>query len=472
MVSAATELFMTRNSLRWMPSLRETGKPAYLSIADAIDEDIQNGQLLVSQRLPTMRSLSKVMKLNFTTVARGYAEAQRRGLIESKPGRGTYVRRSVRSQPVHTPSAVGLLDMTMNMAPEPQDPVLVQRLRDGVAGLLEVRDFYSLMRYQNFGGTNEDRQAGADWLAPMVPKLRAERVLVCPGAQSALLALFFVLARAGETICCEAVTYPGVKGIAAHLGIRLKGLPADDDGIDPDAFAAECAINPPKALYLNPTFLNPTTAIMSQSRREAVARIAQRYSVPIIEDDAYGFLPSRTPKTLASLAPELTFYVTGFAKCVGAGLRVGYLVSPNSRYTARLGAALRTTTVMAPSLTIALATQWINDGTAVAATLAVREESRARQVLAKQLLTNAQYAAKPEAFHLWLNVPAPWNRIEFTAHLRAHGVGVVISDTFTVSGTAPEAVRVCLGGIANRQECKHMLEIIADALEHTPLMSA
>lgn len=462
---------MARNTLRWMPTLRDTGKPVYLGIADAIDEDIQNGQLLVSQRLPTMRALSKTMKLNFTTVARGYAEAQKRGLIESKPGRGTYVRRSVRSQPLHTPSAVGLLDMTMNMAPEPQDPELLDRFKNGIARLLEVRDIYSLMRYQNFGGTNEDRQAGAAWLSSRVPKLQAERVLVCPGAQSALLALFFVLARPGETICCENVTYPGVKGIAAHLGIRLRGLPADDEGIDPDAFAAECAVNPPKALYLNPTFLNPTTATMSLARREAAVRIAQRYSVPIVEDDAYGFLPSQSPRTLASLAPELTFYVTGFAKCVGAGLRVAYLVSPNSRYTARLSAALRTTTVMAPSLTIALATHWINDGTAAAATLAIREESRARQQLAKQLLNKAEYVSKTEAFHLWLLVPQPWNRIDFTAHLRAHGVGVVISDTFTVTGPPPEAVRVCLGGVASRQECRHMLEIIADAIEHTPLLT-
>jgi DNA-binding transcriptional MocR family regulator len=459
---------MARNPQRWMPAMRDTGKPAYLAIADAIDEDIQNGQLSVSQRLPTMRALSKTLRLNFTTVARGYAEAQRRGLIDSKPGLGTYVRRLVRSQPIHTPAAAGLIDMTMNMAPEPQDPQLLQRFRDGVAGLMEVRDLYSLLRYQNFGGSNEDRDAGARWLNEIVPGLTAERVLVCPGAQSALLALFFVLARQGETICCEAVTYPGIKGIASHLGIRLKGLPVDDAGIDPDAFAAECAVNPPKALYLNPTYLNPTTAVMSLARREAVARIAQRYSVPIIEDDAYGLLPTEIPTALATLAPELTFYVMGFAKCVGAGLRVAYLASPNSRYTARLAAAMRTTTVMTTSAAVALATHWINDGTARAATIAIRGESVVRQQLVKQTLKNAQYVTKPEAFHLWLNVPASTNRIEFTNHLRAHGVGVVISDTFTVSGPPPEAVRVCLGGAADRQQCLHMLEIIADAIEFPP----
>src|SRR5258707_1026565 len=171
-----------------------------------------------------------------------------------------------------------------------------------------------------------DMQAGG--LAP-------ERVLVCPGVQCALLALMSVLVRPGEVMCTEALTYPGVKAIASHLGIGLVGLPLDDDGIDPEAFAAACATHAPKALYLNPTLLNPTTAVMSESRRIAVAEIARRHNVSIIEDDAYGLLPASAPRTLAELAPELTFYVSGLAKFVGAGLRVAYLAAPDTRQAQR-----------------------------------------------------------------------------------------------------------------------------------------
>jgi DNA-binding transcriptional MocR family regulator len=68
-------------------------------------------------------------------------------------------------------------------------------------------------------------------------------------------------------------------------------------------------------------------------------------------------------------------------------------------------------------------------------------------------------------------LPPPWNRIEFASHLRRQNVGVVVSDTFTVSGPPAEAVRICLGGNASRDECGQMLEIIADALEHVPGVS-
>ncbi|MDB6062170.1 MAG: aminotransferase class and family protein [Verrucomicrobiaceae bacterium] len=459
---------MSNDSSRWAAAIRSSRKPAYVAIADAIAEDIQTGKLAANQKLPTLRTLATVLKLNFTTVARGYAEAQQRGLIDARAGSGTFVREVVTSGPMRRPGAAGLLDMTMNMPPEPQDRLLLQRLREGITSFANEVDPYDLLRYQEFGGSYEDREIGARWLSRHLPGVTAARVLVCPGIQDTLLALFTALARPGDSIACEAITYPGIKGIAAQLGIRLVGLPADDEGIDPEAFGALCAADLPKALYCNPTLLNPTTATMSLERREAIVDIARRYSVPIIEDDAYGCLPVTRPPALAELAPELTFYVAGFSKCLGAGMRIAYLALPNGRYTARLSSTLRTTSVMASPFMVRLASRWLEDGTVKMATLAIREESKFRQQMAAQILKGAEYIAKPEAFHLWLSVPAPWSRIEFSTHLRAHGVGVVVSDTFTVSGTAPEAVRVCLGGSADRDDCKHALEIIEDAIEHLP----
>jgi DNA-binding transcriptional MocR family regulator len=461
---------MPNPSGRWAQAIGRSDKPAYLALADIIAEDVQTGRLTAHQFLPPLRSLAKTLKLNFTTVARGYAEAQRQGFLDARPGRGTYVREVALTGPVRRPIAAAPIDMTMNMPPEPADPVLMQRLREGLAGLADD-DIFGLLRYQEFGGTLHDREAGAAWLSDVVPGLTAERIIVCPGVQAALAGLFTALARAGDTIACEAITYPGIRGLATQLGMRLVGLPADDDGIDPDSFAALCATDPPRALYCNPTLLNPTTSIMSLARREAVVEIARRYSIPIIEDDAYAHLPARRPKSLAALAPELVFYTTGLAKVLGAGLRIGYIATPNARYTARVCAALRTTVIMASPFMMRLATRFIDDGTMALAVRAMRQETRKRQKSAAEILTpharagtRAHYVSKPDAFHLWLSVPAPWNRVEFAAHLRMMGVGVVVSDTFTVAGTPPECVRVGLGGGGSFESCRHSLEIIADTL--------
>ena len=60
----------------WMPHLSRVGKPRYLAIADAIAEDIRSGRLAPSDRLPPQRKLARALDIDFTTVARGYIEAQ------------------------------------------------------------------------------------------------------------------------------------------------------------------------------------------------------------------------------------------------------------------------------------------------------------------------------------------------------------------------------------------------------------
>ncbi|MBL8301655.1 MAG: PLP-dependent aminotransferase family protein [Ideonella sp.] len=447
----------------WQRRLDTSDRPAYLLIADLIAEDLRSGRLGARERLPTLRELADALKLNYTTVARAYAEARKRGLIDSRPGMGSFVRGTSPALPLRGGSGA---EMTMNLPPEPQDTALLERMHQSAAELMGATDLYDLMRYQDFGGSPEDKAAAMEWLRRWLPDAPAARVLVCPGIHSVLTALFSQLARPGELICVESLTYPGVKAIATQLGLQLHALPLDDEGPSAAAFEQACKTLKPKALYCNPTLLNPTTATMSLRRREALAEVALNYSVPIIEDDAYGMLPRDTPTPLALLAPELTYYVSGLSKCLGAGLRTAYVCAPTERQAQRLAGALRATTVMASPITTALATRWVHDGIADAMLQAVRAESIARQAMAARHLAHHPFLAAPEGFHLWLPLSSSWSVVEFASYLRTRGVGVVASAAFSTDGDPPDAVRVCLGGPLSREDCDEALRLIADTLDH------
>jgi DNA-binding transcriptional MocR family regulator len=123
---------------------------------------------------------------------------------------------------------------------------------------------------------------------------------------------------------------------------------------------------------------------------------------------------------------------------------------------------------MASPVTVALATRWISDGTGDALVDAVRRESAERQTLAATILRNATFRANPAGFHLWLSLPTPWSRSAFIGHMRATGIGVVASDAFTTGDTPPEAVRVCLGGPADRAQVRDALEFMAHTLAEKP----
>ncbi|GJD82338.1 Histidinol-phosphate aminotransferase [Methylobacterium haplocladii] len=454
----------------WNPDLRKWGKPHYLAIVEALADDIRTGRLAVGTRLPTQRALAERLDLNFTTVARGYVEAQRRGLVEGRVGQGTFVGDPARRERTAAPAQRGAIDFSMNLPPEPQDPALLARMRAGFTAL--GTDLPSLLRYQGFGGTENDKAAALRWLARRGVVAGRDRLLICPGTHSALSAILGSVAQPGDAVCVERLTYPGIRSLAAHRGLRLIDLPIDAEGVDPEAFAAACTRVAPKAIYLNPLLQNPTTATIRRSRREAIIAVARRYAVAIIEDDAYGFVCPAPPPSFATLAPEITYYVAGLAKCMGAGLRVAYLVAPSPRAALPLAGALRAATVMASPITTSLATRWIEDGTAEAVLGFIRSESSARQTIAAKLLPAELVRADPHGFHLWLSLPDGWTRSAFASQARAIGLGVVGSDAFCTSGEPPEAVRLCLGGVATRTEITRALEVMAHVLERSPAMAS
>ncbi|KUL94244.1 GntR family transcriptional regulator [Bosea sp. WAO] len=450
----------------WTPDLTRSDKPRYLAIAEAIAEDIVSGRLSAGDRLPPQRQLAARLAVDFTTVARGYVEAQRRGLVASRVGQGTFVKAPVRQRAV----APELVDLSMNLPPEPDDPALIARMREGVAEV--SADLISLLRYQGFGGARSDKVAAAEWLGRRGLAPAFERLFVVPGAHAALLGILNVLARPGDVVLAEALTYPGIRSIAAQLGIRVAGLAMDGDGIVPAAFAEACERLKPKALYLNPVLHNPTTLTVPEARRVELAEIARRHRVAIIEDDAYGFVPAVSPLPFAVIAPELTWHVAGLSKCIGAGLRIAYVVTPDARSGWPFAAALRAASVMASPLTAAIATRWIEDGTADAILRFVRADANARQRLAAEVLAPGSYRADPLSFNLWLELPAPWTRSAFAGHMQATGIGVAASDVFAADGNPPEAVRVCLGGPQSRDAVRNALEFMAHALGHPPEISS
>ncbi len=448
----------------WTPALPRDNTPHYLAIASSIANDIRSRRLSYGERLPPQRILARRLNIHFTTIARAYVEAQKRGLIESRVGQGTFVCAHPSSRAPLRPPPVRPVDLTMNLPPETADPDLLDRMRSGLEAV--AADIASIMRYQGFGGSDSDKEAALSWLERRGLTPPSERLFVTPGAHPSLLGILTVLARRADTILCERITYPGIRAITAQLGLDLVGLEMDDDGLDPEAFDNACKTRCPKALYLNPNLKNPTTLTIPEARRRDIVAVARKYNVPIIEDDAYGFIVPRNDyiAPFAVLAPELTWHIAGLSKCLGAGLRTAYVIPPDSRSIWAFTSTLRAFTVMASPLTVGLATQWINDGTATMIVRSIRLEMAVRQKLAKASLPAGSFKGDPLSFSIWLTLPDRWSRTVFVEHLRSTGIGVVASDAFVAHGPAPEAVRVCLGGPTRRFQIKSALEYIAHAM--------
>lgn len=462
----------------WTARLKSSSLPAYQLIPDLIAEDLRHGRLAPRERLPPLRDLAVILQLNYTTVVRGFSAARERGLIASRPGLGSYVRGSFIGLPLRAGTGA---EMTMNMPPEIDGHPIMQKMKDSVAEVVAGAAMHDLMRYQDFGGTSRDRELGAQWLAQWVPHATPECMLVAPGIHSVLLGLISMLVKPGQSLCVESMAYPGVKAIAAQLGIQLHPLAMDEDGLLPDEFESACKSTPVAAIYLCPNLHNPMTATLPIARREQIADIALRYSIPIIEDDAYGMLPAAIPPPLADFAPELTYYVSGMSKWLGAGVRTAYVLAPNLSLSQRMAGAMRATTVMASPLINLLVSRWIEDGLAADALDAIRAECRWRSNLLGQMLADHGVRTQSHGFHAWLPLPCMQESGERSAsdvamNLRALGVAAVAGSAFCTDRQPPDGLRICLGGSLTREDCGRAIRAIIDAipahLEHVQSLAS
>lgn len=439
----------------WSPRLEDTSAPIYGRIADALERDVRAGVLISGSQLPTHRDLARNLGITSVTATRAYAEAARRGLVESSTGRGTFVRLARREATVAT--EIDLATNTVNTALPFPSPAMLQR-----AGAMLVNATYAVGV-----GTERHRAAGAAWIGR---RTDPARVVVTAGTQHALFLALAATTKPGDTVFTEALTYHGVKAVAALLHLRLEPLPLDRYGVLPDALDRAARARTARVLYTIPSIHNPTAIVMPETRRRELAGVAERRGVTIIEDDVSGFLLEKSPPPIAAFAPDRTIFITGLGKAITAGLRVGYLVAPDA-ILPRVQNALAASVLFGSPVVAELAATWIEDGTAAKVVEQKRGEIALRQRAAKRILENA--GGDPRSLHLWMELPRRWTADAFVEEARRRHVRIASASTFAVTPDIPRAVRISIGApssIASLEAALHVLAGITEERLQEPVV--
>ncbi len=442
-------------------------RPKYLAIADAIEAAVMGGDLGPDDALPTQRDLAADMGVTVGTVTRGYAEAARRGLVRGETGRGTFVMPpqgggqggfASLGMPGGGPGAVvdmGLTASLTSMAPE---------LGATLAELAAEPDLRGLLARPEPRGLARHRRAGARWAALHGMDADPGQVIVCAGAQHALLVCLAALFAPGDRVAVESLTYPQVRPVAKRLRLELVPLAMDEHGILPEALAAACAREPVRGLYVTPSCQNPTMAAMTGLRRQEIADLCRRRGVRIVEDDVYRLMADTALPPLSRLVPELGCFIASTSKVLADGLRVAFLCAPPGD-AGRLAAAVEATVWVAAPLMAEIVARWIGDGTAERVVAANRIEAAARARLAEEALSGYSVRTRPAAGFAWLTLPAPWRSVEFAEAAAGRGVAVAHMEHFAVGGARPEqAVRLSLCGPPDRDALRAGLGILAELL--------
>lgn len=349
-----------------IPLDRQSPVPLYQQIEGYLRQGILSGSLVAGTRLPASRQLAHDLGVNRLTVENAYTELEVDGLIYSKIGSGTYVlpasplpvlpndgpdapwplwqqsikfeSRSPRSRssdesskaavhPDQISFASGIGDSHLFPAEDFRKVLQTVMRRDGIAAL----------DYGEPNGHAALRETITYILASQGLQTQAENVLITAGSQQALSLVSQLLLKPKDVILVESPTYSGALELFRALDFEVVGVPVDGQGMQVEVLEKLLQQHHPKLIYTIPTFHNPTGTCLSVARRRQLIILADRYNIPILEDDFVGDLryEGRAQPALKALDPGgRVIYVSTFSKILMPGLRVGFLVAEGPVYNA------------------------------------------------------------------------------------------------------------------------------------------
>ena len=333
---------------------RKSGEPIYRQLVRRIQEMILSGALPEGFRLPPERRLAEALGVNRSTVLSAYRELKALGLVDSHVGRGTAVLRP----PAPPPAVLGVpwRQLFRESVARSHDPVIADLLafserRDIISFAIglpapELLPLETIGRFTNeliddvgpplllhcpTEGHTPLREVIASWVTARGIHARASDVLILSGSQQGLDLVARVFIDPGDVVVVEEPTYLGALPAFRVAQARVIGVPVDRDGMRTDVLASVLEHHRPKLIYTQPTYQNPSGAVMSLERRRHLLELASRWNVPILEDDPYSELRyegDALPSLKALDEEDRVLYQSTFSKTLFPGFRLGYMVVP------------------------------------------------------------------------------------------------------------------------------------------------
>ncbi len=321
----------------------------YLRIAETIEQQVMDQVLKIGDKLPSVRLLSKEHGISVSTILQAYYHLEGKGLIESRPQSGYYVRfnpsrfpqKIEKSNPLQTvktknvEAIIGEVYDTFSMGgvtrfslsvPAPEilplaklNKAMMQALRDLPANGTS---------YEQVQGNDLLRRQVAWWSMHWGGHLQADDLVTTSGCMNAISYCLMALTKPGDTIAVESPVYFGVLRFAQSIGLKVLELPTDPDtGVDPDDVKKALQKHAIKACFFVTNFSNPLGYCMPDEQKEAMVKLLSRHGVPLIEDDLYGdvYFGKSRPRSCKSFDEEgNVLWCSSISKTLAPGYRVGW----------------------------------------------------------------------------------------------------------------------------------------------------
>ena len=290
---------------------RGSNIPIYQQITEMIEKKIICGEYPPGSRLPSERKLAEQLDVNRMTISRVYDDFMALGVVERKQGSGTIVTPAslnkltagttdwkayveggallptypLLKQIKKVTNNNNILDLSGN---ELSPHFLSTSLLNGILKKMDLKQITSYANHQHPQGQIELREAIVSYMHKFYHvNTTSSSIMVTTSIQQSLFLFLQSLLSPGDAIAIESPSYFYSYPLFQSLGLRVYGLPVDEDGIDPEDMIALHRKHRIKFVLLIPTFQNPTGTALSEERRKRIAEISAEIKLPVVEGDPY-----------------------------------------------------------------------------------------------------------------------------------------------------------------------------------------
>ncbi|WP_052649708.1 aminotransferase-like domain-containing protein [Planococcus massiliensis] len=452
-------------TLTWKPDKKKLARPYYQSIASLLEQDIVAGFLMPGTKLPPQRELADFLDLNFTTITRAYKLCEMRGLIYAITGNGTFVApNAAQSITISTDRTKNSIDLGFVASFEQTNSELTETIQK----VASKNYLPELLNYNDPTGLPHQKAVALNWMSAFGIQATPEQLAIVSGAQNALAIALTALFEPGNRIATDLYTYSNFIELAKLLHIQLVPVAGDQAGMLPAALEKQCSQIQVHGIFLMPSCSNPTTVMMTDTRKQELASVIRRNNLILIEDDMHAFLTAgilpdyRQP--LSNLVPETSVYICGTSKSICSGLRVAYIVF-GQHMREMILRTIFNINVKTSALDAEIVTELILSGKAQQIASQKKELAQIANELYYEFFPSEKNSGHPLSFYRWLPIPQQEDPLQLVSELTKNGIRVFHSNRF-LSGqpNSEHYLRIALSTASSMDELAIGLTILKEHL--------
>jgi DNA-binding transcriptional MocR family regulator len=447
----------------------------YMQVADGLEKMIADDVLKIGDKLPSVRLLSEEYGISMGTAFQAYYHLEGKGLIESRPKSGYYVRFNHRRFPEMPKIAqadpishdVTVKEMiasiysdiashdhkVINFALAVPDPSLLPIAKMNKSVIHSLRhNKEACFSYEHTQGNPELRKQIAKLSFNWGGKIKPDDVVVTSGCLEAITLCLKAVTKPGDTVAVESPNYFGILQAIENMGLKVIEISSCFiSGMELDCLQEAIAKYPVKAVVVVPNFNNPLGGCMPDENKKKLVDIITKHNIPLIEDDIYGelYFGKNRPLTCKYYDTKgLVMHCSSLSKSLAPGFRIGWTIP--GKFLDQVRHLKRMQNISSPSLTQVAMAHFLKNGRYEYHLKNMRKALHTQalryvQAIIDYFPADSKVSRPQGGFTLWVELNKKVNAFKLRTEAMKHHISIVPGKIFSASCGYGHCIRISFG---------------------------